>query len=252
MRANQFEALGARRVYAFVAGLVHEPLLPSTKDAVGAWSKGQLQATILKTQYFSAANLARSACYIPQAIAFVLAKYWPGIAYLAAIWTCHLLLVYVEFYKRALSRFWMAEATDVEPEPDRPKPEIPPGIHRLRKFETETFYRWLGLEIFRIVSTTGMNYLTFGFSGEKRVYISQPSRQLAVSFERETRTSEAVHIGSAITVAPLVVLSWLGAPLGVALWSTFILWGDTWLALLQRYHRARVWPVIQRMLERKR
>lgn len=252
MRANQFEALGARRVYAFVAGLVHEPLLPATNGAVGAWSQGQLRDLIQKAQYFSAANLCRSACYIPQAIAFCLVKYWPGLTYVVAIWSCHLLLVYVEAYKRALSRYWMDKATPIEPEPERPKAEIPPGIYRLRKFETETFYRWLGLEFFRVVSTNAINLMTFGFSGKERVYIAKPSRQLAITFERETRMSEAVHLGSAVTIAPLVVFSWLGAPLGIALWSTFIIWGDVWLALLQRYHRVRVWPVIQRMLERKK
>ena len=252
MRAEQYEALGVRRVYAQVAGWVHEPLLPATRDVVGSWAQIQLKEAIQKTHYFTVANLARAALYIPQAIAFGMAKYWQGLLYVALTWAAHLLLVVVERYKKALALHWMSLATPVEPKPERPIPEWPSGIYRLRKFESEKFYKRIGIELFRSFSTWAISTMTYGFTGQKMTYISQPSRKQALAFERATRVSEAVHIGSAISVAPLVVFSWIGAPLGIAIWSTIIVYGDVMLALLQRYHRVRVWPVIEKMLRRLR
>ena len=252
MRAQQFEALGVRRLYVLVAGWIHEPLIPGTFEPVGTWRKSLLEEAKAKTHYFAAANLARAACYIPQGIAFFVYRYWPGLVYVVLIWIAHLLLVCVEQYKRSLTGHWIPLAPDIEVKPERPVPEWPPGIYRLRPFETEKFYQSIGIDWFRKFSTWAMSTLTYGFSGQKMTFIAQPSRKQALAFERATRVSEAVHLGSAVTVAPLVVLSWLGAPLGIAIYSTVIVIGDVLLALLQRYHRARVWPVIQRMLERLR
>lgn len=251
MRANRYEALGIRALYVMVAKLVHEDLLPPARGQVGNWTKEHLETIRAGTYYFAAANVARSVCYVPQAIAFTLAHYWPGQLYVGLIWAAHGLLVVVESYKRVLCDQWLPVAELEEAQPTPLPAETPPGLFRLRKFETERFYRRIGLEAFRQFVTWMMSALTYGLSGRRMVYIAQPSRHLAVAFERATRVSETVHLCSALSVAPLVVLSWIGAPLGVAIWSTVIVWGDLMLALLQRYHRSRVWPVIRRMMERQ-
>jgi len=252
MRAEQYEVLGVRRLYSLVAGWVHEPTLPSTSEDVGSWAQCQLQDALQKTHYFTMANLARAALYVPQAIAFGMTEYWPGLVYVTVTWIAHLILVVVERYKKSLALHWMPLASPIDPKPERPIPEWPSGIFKLRKFETEKFYKGIGIELFRSFSTWAMSTMSYGFTGQRMTYIAQPSRKQALAFERATRVSEAVHIGSAISVAPLVVFSWLGAPLGIAIWSTVIVYGDVMLALLQRYHRVRVWPVIKRMLERLR
>lgn len=250
MRAQRFESLGARPVYRVVASIVREPLLPGTTDVLGDWTIQQLEAVSGKAQYFAAANLARAACYIPQAIAFGLGRYWPGLGYVLLIWALHLCLVFVEAYKRSLVAFWSETAPDRETPDCPPEAERPPAPFRLYGFETERFYRMLGLEWFRRFSTWVMSTLTYGWNSERMTFIAQPSRQQVIAFERETRVSEAVHWASAISVAPLVVFSWLGSPLGIAVWSSVIVLGDVLLALLQRYHRSRVWPIIKRRLER--
>lgn len=251
MRAQRFESLGARPFYGAVAKIVREPLLPSTTDPLGEWTASKLDATKTKARYFGAANFARAACYIPQAIAFWIGHYWPGLTYVLVIWALHLILVYVEAYKRSLAEHWLDSAPDREDDTPPPSAERPPKPFHLYPFETEAFYRRIGLEWFRLFSTWVMSTLTYGWNSERMTFITQPSRQQVIAFERETRVSEAVHWISALSVAPLVVFSWLGSPLGVALWSSVIVLGDVLLALLQRYHRSRVWPIIKRKLERK-
>lgn len=81
-------------------------------------------------------------------------------------------------------------------------------------------------------------------------FIAKPNRSQIVAFEQGTRVSELVHWLSALSVLPLVVVSFQAGPLGIKVWSCVIIWGDVMLALLQRYHRARVWPLMKRVLER--
>lgn len=252
MRAQWFEALGIRPVYLLVAKIVCERILPRTDQQLGDWTQPELEVARQTTRYFSAANLARAACYLPQLAAFVWVKYWPGFAYVLALFAMHGLLVLVEYYKSALCLYWKGLASQDEIKRPEPDPEMPPGWYRLARFENETFYRRIGLEAFRLFVTWVMSTLTYGFSGKKMRFIPLPNRSLAVAFERSTRVSETVHWWSGISMLPLVVLSWFGAPLGIAIWSTVIVFGDVLLALLQRYHRARVWPVVKRMIERSR
>lgn len=252
MRAESFEALGVRSLYLLVARLVHERLLPSTSEEIGDWTQPELDEALQTTRYFSAANVARAACYVPHFIAFLVIRYWPGFIYVVLLFLLHALLVIVEHYKRALCARWKPFAPAEEVKHPEPEPEVPPGWFRLAKVETELFYRRTGLEAFRLFVTWVMSTLTYGFSGKKMRFIPEPNRTLVVAFERATRVSEAVHWWSGVSVLPLVLFSWYKAPLGVAIWSTVVVWGDVMLALLQRYHRARVWPVLKRMIERQR
>lgn len=252
MRLNQFESIGIRAVYAWVSGIVKEPLIPPSSGAIGSWTLANLKEAKEKTVYFAMANLSRAFCYVPQAVAFFLFKFWVGFAYVIALWICHFLLVLVEKYKRKLCDFWIPQVEHSDKKPARLLPDPPANIFRPRKFETEEFYRRIGVEHFRRFAVWVMSGMTYGFTGKRMIFIQQPTRNQAVEFEKETRISETVHLTSAASVAPLVVLSWLGAPLSIALWSTFIVVGDLLLSLLQRYHRCRVWPLIERLLERKR
>ena len=252
MRAKSFEAIGVRPLYLFVAGLVRERVLPPTQGELGDWTQPELVEASQTTNYFAAANFARAACYFPHFLAFAWIRYWPGFAYVLILFAMHGLLIVVEHYKRALCAMWMPSAPALEGKKPEPEPEAPPGWFRLRRFENESFYRHIGLEYFRLFVTWVMSTLTYGFSGKKMRFIPEPNRSLAVAFERSTRVSETVHWWSALSVSPLVVFSWYKAPLGIAVWSTVIVFGDVLLALLQRYHRARVWPVLKRMVERAR
>ncbi len=250
MLAQWFEALGVRGLYLIVSRLVREDPLPSTRGSVPDLSQQAVSDTRKASLYFSSANIARMLCYVPQAIAFGLSGYRPGLVTVTVIAVMHVLLVVVEAYKRALCDHWILKLPDREGHTPPPPLTRPRGPFRLRTFESERFYRLIGMEFFRKFVTWVMSVLTHGPGGKRMTFISNPGRSQAVAFEHATRVSETVHWCSAATVAPLVVFSWIGAPLGVAVWSTVIIWGDVMLALLQRFHRVRVWPLIQKMLER--
>lgn len=215
-------------------------------------SRSSLEETYAATQYFRAANWARLGCYVPQAVSFLVARFWPGSAYVALLIGLHLTLVFAENYKRALCVHWIPLAQDGPPESCDRKAVLPSFPYRLLRFETEAFYRRIGLNAFRVFVTWVMSTLTYGLGKQKMEFIAQPSRRQVVAFEYETRVSETVHWFSAASMAPLVVLSWLGAPTAVAVWSTVIIWGDLMLALLQRFHRARVWPYLTKIAARKK
>lgn len=252
MRVKLYEALGARALYSAVAWIVREPAMPSSRMGTPPAIDRPTMAEIRReSRYFAAANLARAACYGPHFIAFLLWPYRPGLAYVIGLFVLHGIMFTVETYKTALCDYWYSQL------PERLEPKIveatrPTGWFNLLSFETERFYRLIGMEAFRRFVTWVMSTLTFGFSGRKVSFIPAPKRSHTVVFEQETRVSETVHLISALTIAPLVWFSWIGAPLGVSLWTSVVVFGDVGLGLLQRYHRVRVWPVLQRILEREK
>lgn len=251
MRPGHFESFGVRVLYLAVAKLVHErPIAASTSASTDA-DRAELRRVKEGTHYFLSANLARAACYAPHAVCFLLSRSVPGLTCVAVLFVCHGALVLVEAYKRSLCEHWLplaAEPTEPAVVAERAQPS---AWFRPRPIENVKLYKALGLELFRIFVTWVMSTLRHGFSGQKMEFIANPSRASAVEFEAGTRVSECVHWVSAASVAPLVVVSWWQGPVQLALWSTVILWGDFYLALLQRYHRVRVWPVVSRVLERR-
>lgn len=251
MRVKLFEALGARALYAAVAWIVREPVLPHSRaEAPPAIDQPTMLEIKRESRYFAAANIARAACYLPHFVAFLAGHYRAGLVYVVGLFVLHGVMYTVEVYKTALCDFWYPRLP-AKLEPKKVEPTPPTGWFHLLSFETERFYRLIGMEAFRRFVTWMMSTLTFGFSGKKVDFIPAPKRSHTVVFEQETRVSETVHLISALTIAPLVWFSWAGAPWGVGLWSTVVVFGDLGLGLLQRYHRVRVWPVLQRMLERK-
>ncbi len=252
MRAQWYERLGIRFLYRFVAGVVMERMLPSTSETNCDWGQDEIEEAERNSRYFGAANFARASCYIPQAIAFYLFRYWPGLNYVLILFILHGHLVALEGYKRRLCKYWIPKISEDNSPRAEPDPSLPKGWFEIKKFESERFYRILGLELFKRFVTMIMSKLTYGFSGKRMIYIPQPNRSNTVAFERATRVSEIVHWSSAVSVLPLVFFSWHGAPLGIAIWSTIIVWGDIMLALLQRYHRSRLWVVLKRIVSRKK
>ncbi|MBS1715585.1 MAG: hypothetical protein JST30_14750 [Armatimonadetes bacterium] len=252
MRVKFYEALGVRALYAAVAWIVREPTLPPSSGAPPtSVDKPKMAEIRRESRYFAAANLARAACYVPHFVAFLVWPYKAGLVYVIGLFVLHGIMFAVENYKTALCDTWAPHLPD-KLEPKKIAPTWPTGWFALMSFETERFYRLIGMEAFRRFVTYMMNMLTFGFSGKKVDFIPAPKRSHTVVFELETRVSETVHFFSALTIGPLVWFSWAAAPLGVSLWSTVVVFGDLGLALLQRYHRVRVWPVLRRMLERKK
>jgi hypothetical protein len=66
-------------------------------------------------------------------------------------------------------------------------------------------------------------------------------------FEVATRVGEMVHMVMGLMDAiPLILAITTGSGWGWILYFAWIFWGDTWLGFLQRYHRLRVWKLVQR------
>ncbi|QYK56571.1 MAG: hypothetical protein KF733_03605 [Fimbriimonadaceae bacterium] len=254
MVVQLYEALGLRGYYRLISRIAGEEPLPPSNQIQAGVSRERLTEIIEASRYFQSANVARAFCYLPHIVIFWLNTMVFALAYTWLLVGLHLMTVFNEAYKRRLASMHLALAED---EPETKKPEV--GHYRgladlyfrPKSFETERFYQMLGMEHYRSFVQWVMRTLTHGFSGKRMVYIPQPTRAHAVEFERGTRVSEGVHLVGVGLTAPLLWFCYAGAPLGLSLWSSFITLGDMGLAVLQRYHRTRVWPVVARVRKRK-
>lgn len=254
MRPLVYELIGVRRLYEWTASFAHEKHLPKLGKSVEGWTVAKVTEVRGHARYFSMANICRAAVYIPHALSFWTLRYWPGLAYVAVLWVLHLVLILVEGYKSSLCGAWLATGSlpDIKEAPLKPMLTAPGWFFRPKRYETSANYSRLGIEKFRQFTVWVMSILAHGFSGKRVEFVSQLSRDGLVKFEQETRVSETVHIISALSVVPLWALTLAGAHRGMVYWSTVIVAGDLALAMLQRYHRARMWPTLSRMLERSK
>ncbi len=257
MRSTTYEALGVRRIYRVIAGIVGEELLPPVGTPLEGVSRSQLEERRTATRYFENANYARAACYIPHMASFIAHAHVTGAAYTSGLLILHGLVSMLERYKRQLIDAHLAEAPESVPtphvgdEPDAHHSGLADLWYRPKRFETERFYRLIGMEAFRAFVGWVMRTLTYGFSGKRVVTMPVPTRAQAVEFERETRLSEGVHLVGVALTLPTVVFAWQQPWIAVSIWATVVLFGEIGLTVLQRFHRARLWPVVSRVLARK-
>ena len=211
MRVKLYEALGARALYSAVAWIVREPTLPPSNGVAPTTIDKPAMAELRReSRYFAAANVARGACYLPHFIAFLVWPYKAGLFYVIGLFVLHGIMFTVENYKTTLCDHWSPHLPE-KLEPKKVEPSRPTGWFALMSFESERFYRLIGMEAFRRFVTWVMSTLTFGFSGKKVDFIPAPKRSHTVVFELETRVSETVHFFSALSILSLIHILWWDA-----------------------------------------
>lgn len=207
-----------------------------------------LREAIRNIRYFGLANLIRGLSYLPLLAALCLAQAWAAAALIGALVVFHALCVALEAYKSALARRCAPRGVDSPPEP-RALPERHWffGPHR---WETTAFYRAIGMEGMRafaifVIDTTRLSTKERR-QGEKTAYYSDLGR-----FVADTRVAEAMHLGAAALNLPALVAMIAKGWLVWIVYTILIIIGDLGLAVLQRYHRARAWPLVERRRRRK-
>jgi hypothetical protein len=117
---------------------------------------------------------------------------------------------------------------------------------RPRPFESEAFYRALGVEHFRRFVVWLMRTL----ARDEVAFVPPGGTSAAVGYERQTRMSETLHWVLAAITVPLLPATWTAGGGAPFVWTVVIVWGDVMLALLQRYQRLRLWPIVVRARSR--
>jgi hypothetical protein len=251
VRARFWEAVGARRLYDLVAKVTGDSLLPASGKAPDGWTTGRLAEVRLGSVYFGAANAARACLYIPAIVVFTQREAWPALAYTWGLVGVHALMVVVEDYKRALCDLHMPRAVEGDARPSGdPRPTNGEAWFRPKRWESTRLYEAVGVLAFQRFVDRVMTVLTHGPKAQRREYLKETTRARALEFERATRYSESVHSVAALLMLPLAAWAWMLAPVWVALLCTWFVVGDTWLVFLQRHHRLRVWPLVERLRRR--
>ncbi len=259
-----YERLGLRPVFQFVAGLFGESLPPPSAAAVAEPQPGEWLRIYVLSRYHEILNLIALTVYTPFLVLLCLRRMYGFAIYCLILMLTHKAALLLERYKRARCDALLSDAGIVERYLDapviwRPKLSALPPVLRLglchwyftpRRWETERLYTALGMGAFRafvlrIVRATGTAPETD--MGYER-FVSGRSELLA--FETQTRVAEATHLAGIIQHLPFAIGMAAARDVAGEVYVAFMLAVNLACVLLQRWHRVRVWPVVQRLRAR--
>jgi hypothetical protein len=251
MRAKTYESLGVRPAYLLAARIAGERPLPASGVAPAGLSAQDLEDALKASRYFESANIAWGLLYVPH-VWFFWEAHRGALAYTLGLMGLHAACVVVERYKRALCREILArpEWLSQESRPKLPEfqgPRASDVFFNPKRFESERFFLMIGMGPFRKFVQWVVTTLTNGLKKGTVESLPAPTRANALEFERKTRVAEAVHWFGVALNLPLVALSWVSGSPGLTVWSAVITLGDSGLAVLQRWHRVRLWPVVSKI-----
>jgi hypothetical protein len=271
-RAALLERLGIRRWYRVMSWLTGDRMM--TVGAPPDRTRADLVELRRNARYYSWANFWRGALYVPPVIALFRWEAWGGFGLLLFLVIFHYLCYELEFYRTSMAEVleecgqYLEHAAGPKVEqrtigasdptshshddPDEPLRMEPHWFFWPKRFESETFYRLIGMEKVRqiVVYYTDKTKLTpeERKAGTTVSFVSGKPLDL-VDFEKGTRTGEKLHVTAALfNIYPLYECLDRAA-FGWAFYLSLILIIDISLSLLQRYHRVRVhrlWERTQR------
>jgi len=166
------------------------------------------------------------------------------VVYVSLLAASHLSAIICERYKRAVGRELLPYAEEGDP----PIPVLGPlkesWYYPPKRWESERLYVCLGVTLTQSWIQSFANRYQLERdrreSGERARTIEQPSRKELDQFERSTRVSENFHlIGIALDSVIHVGL--------LVTWTVLIVIFDLECLMLQRYHRVRVWRLVQKV-----
>ena len=250
-----------RKVFFLAPSGLVESALPLSGDAFHAkgYSEQLLQEKIEASRYFASANVSRTILHLPIVVMFYLAPDWwwklAGAMFTVfCLW--HLLLVFLEIYKSGIMHRIPADP-DAKGVPGETYVPTPWGDNYFtpRKWESERFYERLGIIPFQKFTLWYIYVARLTRQerkqGKQIEFVKHKSFSELARFENGTRIGEMVHsyfVG--FDLIPVLYALLLHHPGWIA-YTLFILWGDSWLVLLQRYHRVRIWKTFVRIRDRE-
>lgn len=253
------EKAGIRKVFFFAPNGRVESVLPMVGDApkTPGYSAQLLNEKVEASRYFAISNAVRLGLHLPIVVMFFLfgiTAIAPAVLFtIFCLW--HALLVFLEFYKTGIL-FRIPPDPEAKGVPGEAFEPSPWGDNWFvpKPWETEKFYRRLGLPMFQKITLFYIYVARLSRKerrqGKQIEFVKHKNFSELARFEAGTRIGEMVHsyfVGFDVIPVVYAVLhhnpAWIG-------YTLFILWGDSWLVLLQRYHRVRIWKTFVRYRER--
>lgn len=246
------ELIGVRHLSLFSARLFNQPHPPKVRQAktFAKWSRGDLIAFRQDARFTLIANFIRAALTFPLVLAT--GQYGSSWVYTVTlgVFVLHILIVLAEGYRLSLAREIERHATDLAATSSGRQSQAitfkTRGYFRPRQFE-KFYYRILGLEAFRrivvhFIETTKLSRQDKA-KGEEVHFVDHAGRPELYHFEASTRMAEAIHLICALWDFPALALL-VAARSPWLVFAAFLFVLDLYLVLLQRYHRVRVWAII--------
>lgn len=234
-----YELIGIRGFYAWITGVGGGKPLPNTKNPAEI-PVNHLETTKADSRYFEIANLLRAGFYLPPMVALFIVRQWFGFGILLFLVVFHFLCVATERYKRALLN--IHQPGPAEPLVGDPNATITQHwFYSPKKFETNKFYRRIGLDYIRGRVRYYTRKTRFSRGEEKPVeYIEDQSPAAYARFEQGTRIGEMLHLVAMFLNLPPAFTAALAREWIWMVYLLLVAGADLYLALLQRYHRRRV------------
>ena len=241
--ARILELIGVRAFYTFLAPPWHQ--LPKASGlARGAIMSGHLyRKGVRDCRYYAGANAIRLASYAPIYFGIKQNPHWISISVLTLLVAFHVLSILAEAYKGVL--LWIAilhdRVTEVESESQIPQPQRPKqsGMFSPYWFESQEGYVRMGLEYFRLRVAKFVDSLSGGPDTERA------SRKGLYNFVNDTIAAEKIHLIASVMGASMMLPFIAEKKYMLAGYIFLLVMMDVYLALLQRYHRTRVWKALR-------
>ena len=190
----------------------------------------KLDEALNRTKYYGISNLLRAVLFVPLVWGLLGGPRW-ALFPTAVFLLLHLLVALSEVVRgHELRRLTPDPTAKIDPPEPKAKPIA--GWFRLYPWETEKFYRLIGLEAFRKL-VVRYERLTYGGS------VQAVTRKGVAKFAAQTCQAEISHLLALIMdLVPLIGLSVIKSRLTAI--PALMVFLDLLLVLLQRAHRARV------------
>jgi hypothetical protein len=241
--ARLLELLGVRAFYTFLAPHWHQLPKASLLAKGAIMSRSTYDKGVRDCRYFAGANAIRLVSYVPIYFGIKQNPHWISISVLMLLVAFHVLSILAEAYKGFL--LWIAinndRVTEVESEAQMPDPQRPraTGYFSPFWFETQAGYVAMGLERFRLRVAKFVDSLSGGPSTERS------SRKGLYNFVNDTIAAEKIHLIAGCMGASMMLPFINERKYMMAGYIFLLVMMDLYLALLQRYHRTRVWKALR-------
>jgi len=238
-----------------MAKLATEPQFGRLGSAKTDLSDEALYEFNAQARYHEWSNWVLWWTYIPGLVAGLILPNW------TLFWTTflvsgfNLLCIFGDRYKRFLISDMVHRGAIGDKELDRPNPPERPladWYFAPKPWETERLYLHTGVERFRVMMVEGTTALMYppGERERNARYMQKLDRNEMLSFDHNTRIGEMIHTAGFLLHAVMASFFWHLDPVMVPYFFLLLLY-DLYFMGLQRYHRVRIWRLVQRLRRAK-
>jgi hypothetical protein len=241
--ARVLEPCGSRAFYTLLAPEWQRIPLINEIVAGAKIEEHKYTKAVRDVRYYVGANLCRLATYGPIYYGLWQKPYVLSLIMMGTLTFFHFMSMFTEFYKglvlwTAWDRNQIGEDENQMKMPD-PQPPKTRGFWAPYSIESKEGYVRIGMEWFRKRVVLFVDSLSGGPATERS------SRKGLYNFVDDTIAAEKVHLVGAVLGALFVLPFFTEGPHWIGVYGLFVIGLDMYLALLQRYHRTRVWAALR-------